>query len=252
MIYIAEGERSFKSEVNALSVADPFGCRIVSLYNTYDYNLPFVDFWVQFDGSEPVSLISRLETAFTLRLTEKSDLDEVSSFLRVSGAGSVICDGRYSLGLPMKLVSGPVLFSGEPFDIEEGYTAEIPTVREIYSVIEKCVSKNFAPPSYESFALDVSNKLQKNTSRAYAVYEDAPAACVMTLAESGDCAVLGALATDPSKRKMGYGRFLIKYINNILVSEGKSVFLHRAPDENIEFYNKLGFKQYGIWNEYYE
>ena len=37
MIYIAEGERSFNSEVNALSVADPFGCRIVSLYNTYAY-----------------------------------------------------------------------------------------------------------------------------------------------------------------------------------------------------------------------
>ena len=72
----------------------------------------------------------------------------------------------------------------------------------------------------------------------------------MTLAESNDCAVLGALATDPEYRNMGQGAFLIKYINNILVNEGKTVFLHRAPDENIEFYNKLGFDVYGIWAEY--
>ena len=74
----------------------------------------------------------------------------------------------------------------------------------------------------------------------------------MTLAESTDCAVFGALATDPEYRGKGLGGFLIKYINNILVNEGKTVFLHRAPDENISFYNKLGFKRYGIWNEYYE
>ena len=111
MIYIATGERSFASEVYSLSKNDPFGCRIVSLYNTYDYNLPFVDFWVQLVKGEAVSLIARLETAFILRLTRKSDLDEVSSFLRVSGANSIICDGRYILRLHLNKVEGPVLYS---------------------------------------------------------------------------------------------------------------------------------------------
>jgi predicted GNAT family acetyltransferase len=72
----------------------------------------------------------------------------------------------------------------------------------------------------------------------------------MTLAETDNGAVLGALATDPDYRRKGYGAFLIRYINNRLVREGKKVFLHRAPDENVEFYNKLGFKEFGEWSEY--
>ena len=98
--------------------------------------------------------------------------------------------------------------------------------------------------------LDVNHKLLKKTVRTYAVDVDGPAACIMTLAESADCAVLGALATVPEHRREGYGSYLIKYINNILVDEGKRVFLHRAPDSNIEFYNQLGFELYGIWSEY--
>ena len=252
MIKIVDNNNSFGREIYGLSENNPFGCRIISLYNTYNYNLPFVDFWVQFIDDEPVSLISRLETAFILRLSDRSDIDEVSSFIRVSGAETVLCDASYSLECNMNKVTGPVLYSRDLFGIDKSFEVYVPTVKEVYSVISSSASENFRVPSYESFMLDVSHKLNQRAIRMYAIKEEKPAACIMTLAESRDSAVLGALATNPELRKRGYGAFLIKYINNALVSEGKAVYLHRAPNENTAFYNKLGFSQFGQWAEYRE
>ena len=252
MISIVDNEHSYNSEISELSKGNPFGCRIAALYNTYNYNLPFVDFWVQFIDNKPVSLISRLETAFVLLITDKSDFDEISSFVRVSGAETVICDAKYSLVCNMNRVSGPILCCNSAFEIDKSFEIYTPSVKEVYSIISMAASDNFKVPSYESFMLDVNHKLNQHTIRMYAVREDIPAACIMTLAESKDSAVLGALATNPRLRKKGYGAFLIKYINNILNKEGKKVYLHRAPDENISFYSKLGFEEYGFWAEYRE
>lgn len=253
MIKIVDSNNSYSNEIIELSVNNPFGCRIISLYNTYNYNLPFVDFWVQFVDDKPVSLISRLETAFIIRFTDKSDLDELSSFIRVSGAETVLCDAEYELDCSYKKITGPILSSDKPFEIETDFEVCKPDVKEVYSIISMSASENFKVPSYESFMLDVNHKLNQRTIRMYGIKDNnEPAACIMTLAESRDSAVLGALATNPDMRRKGYGAFLIKYINNVLNSEGKRVFLHRAPDENIAFYNKLGFEDYGCWAEYKE
>ncbi len=250
MIKLAGDDFNIEHFINTMSVKNPFGCRISSLYNTYDYHLPFVDYWIQADNHRCTSVIARLETSFILLLTDYSDLDEVSSFMRVSGAASIICDGKYTLNCGLNRVEGPILQSDSVMENKEIFEVIKPEVKEVYALISKCASKNFAVPSYESFTLDVSHKLNKKTVRLYGVKQSELVSCIMTLAESSDSAVLGALATDPERRNMGYGAFLIKYINNVLTREGKTVFLHRAPDENIEFYNKLGFKVYGFWAEY--
>ena len=252
MISIADNKHSYSNEILELSKNNPFGCRIISLYNTYNYNLPFVDFWVQLSNNTPVSLISRLESALIILLTDNSDLDEISSFVRVSGAETVLCDAKYKLNCDFKRVSGPILCSDSAFEIDNSFEVYKPSVKEVYSIISTSASDNFKVPSYESFMLDVNHKINQRTIRMYAIKEEIPAACIMTLAESRESAVLGALATNPKLRKKGYGGFLIKYINNVLIGEGKKVYLHRAPDENISFYNKLGFKQYGFWAEYRE
>lgn len=251
MIKIIDNEHSYSKEIIELSSSNPFGCRITALYKTYNYNLPFVDFWVQLSDKKPVALISRLEGSFVLCLSDESDLDEISSFIRMSGAETVLCDALYKLDCNMKAVSGPILCSYKAFEINKSFEVYTPTTKDVYSIISRAASDNFQVPSYESFMLDVNHKLNQRTIRMYGIKDnDTPAACIMTLAESGDSAVLGALATAPEQRKKGYGAFLIKYINNVLISEGKKVYLHRAPDENISFYNKLGFSEYGFWSEY--
>lgn len=250
MIRIAGDDLIIENYIKVMSEGNPFGCRISSLYNTYDYRLPFVDYWIQVDDNKCVSIIARLETSFILLLTDLSDMEEISSFIRVSGAASIICDGKYEIDCALTRMEGPILSSRVIMDNPQKAEVTEPTVKEVYSLISKCASKNFAVPSYESFALDVGHKLNKNTVRIYGIKDSELISCIMTLAESSDSAVLGALATDPDYRNKGYGAFLIKYINNVLVKEGRAVFLHRAPDENIEFYNKLGFDLYGKWAEY--
>lgn len=250
MIKIADIDYDIKKYIDLLSVKNPFGCRIKALYNTYDYSLAFVDFWIQIINDVPVSLIGRLETSFILMLTDKSDLDEISAFIRVSGAENVICNGKYKLDCNMKRIEGPIYYCDSLMENERSFIVFNPHVKDVYNLISKYRSENFNVPSYESFALDVAHKLSKNTVRIYGIGDSQLISCIMTLAETNDSAVLGALATDPDFKRRGHGAYLIKYINNVLVKEGKTVFLHRAPNENAEFYNKLGFSEYGAWAEY--
>lgn len=251
MIKIADECLNIEGYVNDLTASDPFGCRIKSLYKTYSYTLPFVDFWVEIIEDKSVSLIARLESVFILRLTDESDLEEISSFLRVSGASSIICDGKYDLNVNLVRNDGPILVRNAGFDFDKRFTVVTPTVKDVYFVIDKCRSDNFSVPSYEDFALDVTHKLNSETIRMYGISNGIILqACIMTLAESEDCAVLGALATLPNFRSCGYGSYLIKYITNKLIEENKSVYLHRAKNENIEFYKKSGFEECGMWAEY--
>lgn len=250
MIKICDKDFSIESYLNSLSVNNPFGCRIKALYYTYDYSLAFVDFWAQLVDNTVTALIARMESTFILRLTDDADLEEVSAFMRVSGAENIICDGKYKLDCGMEKVSGPVFMSENIMLCENSFKVFTPHIKDVYNLISKCRGENFAVPSYESFALDVAHKLNKNTLRIYGLGESKLVCCIMTLAETDNGAVLGALATDPDYRRKGYGAFLIRYINNRLVREEKKVFLHRAPDENVEFYNKLGFKEFGEWSEY--
>ena len=250
MILIADEKRDFKREISLLSKSDPFGCRIASLYNTYDRSMPFVDYWVQIIGTEAVSLLARLETVIILRLTEKSDIEELWAFIRAFGTDTVICDGKYGIDCGMQRTEGFVLTCSKPSAVIGDYEVVIPEAKEVYSIISQCSSDSFKIPPYESFMLDVGNKLKKGFIRMCAVRSDKPAACVMTLAESADSAVLGVVAVLPEYRREGFGSFLVSYITERLINEGKKVYLHRAADENIEFYNRLGFRQCTTWCEY--
>lgn len=250
MIRLATEDFNIEPYFDILTPGDPFGCRIKSLYKVYNYNLSFADFWAQIADNKCTALIARLETSFILRLTDEADMEEISSFLRVSGGLSFLCDGRYSLSGSFTRTEGVILTRDSYMEADEGFNIINPTVKEVYDVISRCRGDDFSVPNYESFALDVSHKLKKGCARVYGIEENTLQACIMTLAESEDCAVFGALATLPESRGRGFGACLVKYLSNVLISEGKMVFLHRAKNNNKEFYNKLGFKEYGIWAEY--
>ena len=100
-----------------LSAEDPFACRIISQYNSYDSSLAFVDYWTIIDDEtdECTGAISRCGTNFILFLTDKTNLEEVSSFMRVAGASSAICSGDFNLNLyGSKSVSGLILKKSDP------------------------------------------------------------------------------------------------------------------------------------------
>lgn len=88
MILTADNCEKFISTIESLDGLDPFACRIISLCTSYQPVLPFVDYWTVFDDKtkNPTGAIARNGTDFILFLTDKSDINEVSSFMRVAGA----------------------------------------------------------------------------------------------------------------------------------------------------------------------
>ena len=169
MIKIADNDFNIDKYIKELTDNDPFGCRIMSLYKTYSYTLPFVDFWVELQDDKPVSLIARLDSVFILRLTDLSNIEEISSFLRVSGASSIICDGRYNLNVNLSKETGPILVRDKLFDLKKKFNVITPSIKDVYFLIDKCRSDDFAVPDYESFLPDVSHKLNKKTIRIYGI-----------------------------------------------------------------------------------
>ena len=256
MILSANDFENFTSAVSDISGCDPFACRIISLHNSYQPRLAFVDYWtITGENGEICGAIARNGSNFILLLNEHCDLDEVSSFMRVAGATGVICKGEYKLELyGSRSVTGSVLMRNTKFDMkeEDGIKLIQPDIRSAYELIVKCADANFVPPPFEDFYVDVNHKLRHNSMRLCGIEENNRLAAVaMTVAESCDGAVLGAVSCDPDFRRRGYGSSIVKHITNMLVEENKCVFLHRAKNANVSFYNNLGFKEAGKWREYY-
>lgn len=255
MIISAIEADNFTDIVNGILPTDPFACRIISLYNSYSPDLAFVDYWLlQNDDGEFNGAIARNGSNFILFLTEHSDIDEVSSFMRVAGASAVICDGKYKLELnDCKTLTGSVLVRDIAFEEEDNKLEFFkPDIKSVYNMIVKSADENFNPPPFDDFYVDVNHKLRHNTARLVGIFENGVCvASAMTVAESPDSAVLGAVSCDPDYRRRGFGSALIKYLTNLLVSENKSVYLHRAQNANVDFYKNLGFGEHGTWCEYY-
>ncbi len=255
MIISANETNDFVSSINSISKLDPFACRIISLYNSYNPDLAFVDYWMTADENGSCNgAIARNGSDFILFLTDESDLEEISSFMRVAGASGAICDGKYKLDIfGGKSVTGSILVKNTPFEnIDDNLNIIVPDIKSAYELIVSCEDENFRPPVFENFYVDINHKLRHNAMRMYGVAEDDTlVAIAMTVAESESGAVLGAVACSPDYRSHGYGSGIVKYISNILIKENKAVFLHRAKNANVSFYNNLGFEEIGKWREYY-
>lgn len=278
MIVSANETADFTAIVQPLSDNNPFACRIISLYTSYNPQLPFVDYWLVLDDKDEKyrGAIARSGSAFIIFLADNSCVDEVSSFMRVAGATNILCDADYQFDLFAKESTGSVLMKNTMSDenaykiISENSDNEnaedfaeadeqkpkniefvVPDPRTVHELLIRCADENFTPPPFDDFYVDVNHKLRHNAMRMYGINEgDKLVAVAMTVAESDNGAVLGAIACDPDYRKQGYGSAVVSYISDTLVSEGKTVFLHRAANANISFYNNLGFTEIGKWKEY--
>lgn len=258
MIISANETNDFIKSLSDISANDPFACRIISLYKSYIPELVFVDYWMIIDelSGKCTGAIARSGSAFILFITQKNDIDEVSSFMRVAGASSVICNAEYKLDLlNTKCVIGSILMKDtDTFDKNEESSLKViePDIKSAYDLIVKCADENFIPPNFDDFYVDVNHKLRHKATRLCGIKtDDRLVSIAMTVAESDNGAVLGAVACDPDYRKHGYGSTVVKYLSNQLIRENKIVYLHRAKNSNISFYDKLGFKEVGSWCEYY-
>nr|WP_316612303.1 hypothetical protein [uncultured Ruminococcus sp.] len=162
MIQAVTENTDFAGAIRAFSALDPFACRILSLYQSYRPELVFVDYWLQLDDESGAvtGAVARNGSNFILFLTDKSDLDEVSSFVRVGGAAGIICSGSYELDLNMKTTTGAVLVRNTPFEEDGGLSFVEPDLRAAYELIFGCADENFRPPALSAeLSMTASSRL---------------------------------------------------------------------------------------------
>lgn len=255
MILTADNCEDFISTIESLDGFDPFACRIISLCTSYQPSLPFVDYWTIFDdkSKNPTGAIARNGTDFILFLTENTDLDEVSSFMRVAGASSVICSNKYLLDLfGYEKTQGSILVRKNEIKTALSFDIKTPEIKEAYELIVKAADKYFVPPKFDDFYVDINHKLRHGTMRLLGLYDEGSLTAVaMTVAESQKGAVIGAVACLPEFRNKGYGTYLVNHLTNMLVDEGRNVFIHRAEHANKAFYDNLKFTHFDGWCEYH-
>ena len=238
MIRIADA-----ADLSRIQTNDPFLTRILSLYQSYGEGYAFVGFWVQEIGGVPVSAVSRYEDKFSLWLTDASDLEEIAAFLRFQGAGSFLYNAAYALDVPAELpcIGGQVLeYTGEDYisDIE----IYEPDFKSLYALLQACESPIFRVPDQLMFLSELTHRRNKEKLHLVAAAVDGRlASSVMTVSETDDAAILGAVATHPDFRRRGLSRELVRTLASRLRREGRRVYVLSASEQNTRFYQHSGF-----------
>lgn len=214
---------------------NPFACRILSQLLAYGTCERFLEHWVQLEDNEPRAVISRIDRNITI-FCESAD-DELLEFIEAVGYNTVFADKElfpqyWSGEVLMKFVRKPETEISDNIDFN-------PTIREIYSVLERCRGEGFEIPDFDSFYPDMSHRVRHNLSRVLAYRLDGQAiACCMTSAETGNCAIISGVACLSEYRGKGYASKLVAKIVEALGDRDIFVF---CREELVGFYIRVGF-----------
>ena len=226
-----------------LNVDDPFLTRILSLYRCYGEGYSFVAFWVQEDAGALTAAVSRYEDKFSLWMTNAADREEIVAFLTFQGAESALYNAAFDLpvGEGLHAIGGQVLaYTAEDYNSDmELYE---PEPEELYALLKACESPTFRVPEYLFFLSDLRHRDHRGKwHRLGARIDGSLASSVMTVSETADAVILGAVATHPHYRRRGLSRALVCTLASRMRHEGRSVYILSATQENTRFYMHSGF-----------
>lgn len=238
ILLVDESNRSIAEKY--LDKPNPFACRIFSQLLAYGTGERFLEHWVQLEDNEPRAVISRIDGNITIFCENVND--ELLEFIEAVGYNTVFADKElfpqyWSGEVLMKFVRKPEAEISDNIDFN-------PTIREIYSVLERCRGEGFGVPDFDSFYPDMSHRVRHNLSRILAYRLDGQAiACCMTSAETGNCAIISGVACLSEYRGKGYASKLVAKIVEYLGDRDIFVFCRK---ELVGFYSRLGFSSIDI------
>lgn len=267
MIKISYDKFSIKNDLDKLNCSDPYICKIVSLYNCYGTNATFADFWCQYnDYNNPIAIIAKIDNQAIVYCTENTDFTELSNFIFFITPQSFLCNKNLRIdGYSNKygkilnyckenknnsqVVNNSLI---EICNLDKFNNLKISlNLKDVHALLMNCKSDNFAVPSYNDFLADLSYRLNKNIAIVYlAFYNGVLAGCCIVSAQTDYCDVITSVAVYKEYRHKQVGTKLVNCVLNKIVKKNKSAFVFRAENENIDFYEKIGFKEVGTWYEY--
>lgn len=240
--------------INDIKENSPYIVKIKSILKSYGLGCNFLQIWYQeTELGEIISVISKLDRALVLYLTDKSDFNELIEFIDIIGYSSILLDNKYSYKFSnINFNTGKIMKLNKSINIIKNISIEKDiSLKKVYLLLKECTSETFSVPEFEPFYLDMSHRVRHNTARCYGVVEDSRCiACAMTSSETYNNAILSAVAVAPDNRRKGLGKLIVENICFDLQLSNKDIYIYRQEKENIEFYKSIGFIDFGEWAEH--
>lgn len=220
----------------------PVGTRIAANLISYGLNFDFARFWMQAEGKDITSAISRVDGNMAVEASGDSNYDELEEFIRVVGQTDLLCTpdvfrrlGRTPFSNTMVLEHISKSKSQEYF----GDCEKAPGLSKVWALLRDHEEFRIHLQSYEAWYADMSHRIRHDTARAYLIPETAVA---LTCAETPDSAIISGVAVKKRLRGRGIGGRLVGCLTEDLEREGKKVFLF-CEDRLAGFYRQIGFQQ---------
>jgi GNAT superfamily N-acetyltransferase len=224
--------------------------RILSGYTAYGHT-KLGQFWVQTEEDRLNTVLGKVDDVVTIAYISDGNLDELAGFLYAIGSPTVVCSGdfanRHYLG---KMKTGPILRFDNSKEISCSFVYEKnPSLREVYPVLEQCRTPQFPVPKWEPFYLDMNHRIRHGCGLCVGIRgeEDTLVGCGFTVAQTEHTAILGGVCVLPKERHQGYGKQVVTALLSSLTQP--EVYVFREEQENRDFYESLGFVEWGRWAE---
>lgn len=120
------------------------------------------------------------------------------------------------------------------------------TPKDAYKLLKRVFSSNM--PSFDNWYVDVSHKIRHFCCNLVGIREENElVATAMTVAETDDEWVIGAVATDKDYRNRGYASRLVLSLCSIGKRQGKRVFISPKNENAHNLYKKIGFSEFDTY-----
>lgn len=223
------------------------GIFIQTMLLSYGTDSGLFDVWEILDGGKQTGAVFRMNG--NVRISGAvADFGELREFLGAVGCASVSASDGILLGLGME-PSGVTVMEyrgGEAVVPQEVSPVAAEDLREIYSLVFGAELRGRA---FSEWYADISHRMRHGFSRGVCVRVNGEIASVaLTVAETGNAAVIGCVSTKKEYRGRGFASSAVKELAEKLYQENRAVFVAVKPDGPKAMYRRLGFVEKSVEN----
>ncbi len=220
----------------------PLFTKITSLYNAYGSGHSFCQFY-KGDGV----LISRYYNNLIVYIIDDScDLGEIRNFISFSNATNIQCNQKlcelegysYSSGRIYSSLGVGLQFRRDNFVISS-------RIDHCFDILKDIFIDEIGQGGYDDWYLDMSHRVRHLVTSVYTIIGKATATAYAT---DENYVVVTQVATRREHRNCGLAAGILEKISKD--NAGKQLAVLSKDDVSDRFYEKIGFRLYGVWHEY--
>lgn len=225
------------------------GTKILCQIMAYGFQRSFLEIWLEEVDGEITGILTKFFDDATLMLSEKSDIEQLDSFLMMLNYNSLMCteESCKMLGIKDYTVKTAFLYDGDEPDFNADLLKE-DDYRKAYQLISQLIPGSFSDneEAYLSFLSDFTFRHRRNLARGLCTHKDNCLSSVaLTSSETESAAIISGVACNSQLQKKGLGKQTVLSLVGLLAKEKKNVYVI-ALNENAEgFYRHIGFKETG-------